>query len=402
MATSTTPATTAAAVHLLSLDQATNVLVLAYGNKFAVFDSRNGSPLALPESSSAVGSNVIKIADDEFPKAPIRAVAFSPANGLVVFAADDKSLSCWSVKNWTKLGSRETIKRVNSIVISADNEFVIVADKFGDVYKYSLKDLTDSESLILGHVSMTTQIAASADGKYLITADRDEKIRVSHYPYSFEIECFCLGHKQFISDIEILDFSPKVLVSGGGDDFVLSWDFQQGTVLDKFDLRGVLNKGEGETVTVTRIRSCKATRTIALIVEKSPSLLLLTADDSGKFSLRQRLELASDVFDVAFDSQGRMFVAYGVTPKTEGSPVNRTVDVMNFNASTHQYSLPTSEEPLVKAIIAAGTNTAADKVPDFYATGQLRKVWYPKDTKGQAEDEDEEDGSKRKKFKRRK
>lgn len=48
--------------------------------------------------------------------------------------------------------------------------------------------------LVLGHASMITSMQLSSDEKYIITSDRDEHIRVSHYPDGFNIETFCLGH----------------------------------------------------------------------------------------------------------------------------------------------------------------------------------------------------------------
>lgn len=36
----------------------------------------------------------------------------------------------------------------------------------------------------------------SPDDRFIITADRDEKIRVSHLRSPYNIQSFCLGHTQ--------------------------------------------------------------------------------------------------------------------------------------------------------------------------------------------------------------
>lgn len=46
----------------------------------------------------------------------------------------------------------------------------------------------------MGHVSMITDILLTLDERYLITADKDEKIRITHYPQTFDIHGFCFGH----------------------------------------------------------------------------------------------------------------------------------------------------------------------------------------------------------------
>jgi len=52
--------------------------------------------------------------------------------------------------------------------------------------------------LLLGHASLLTAMALTQDENYIITADRDEHIRVSHYPDGHSIERFCLGHTKCV------------------------------------------------------------------------------------------------------------------------------------------------------------------------------------------------------------
>ncbi|KAG5982482.1 hypothetical protein E4U55_001853 [Claviceps digitariae] len=94
-------------------------------------------------------------------------------------------------------------------------------------------------TLLLGHVSMLTSllVAESQGKKYILTADRDEHIRVSRYiPQAHIIESFCLGHKEFISEILIPAGRNDILISGGGDDDLLLWDWKAGSVLSRANL----------------------------------------------------------------------------------------------------------------------------------------------------------------------
>ncbi|KAI4794183.1 hypothetical protein E4T45_12432 [Aureobasidium sp. EXF-8846] len=100
--------------------------------------------------------------------------------------------------------------------------------------------------LLLGHVSMLTDVqfaTEDVDGKtrgYIITADRDEHIRISRgAPQAHIIEGFCLGHKDFISKICLLP-DTELLISGGGDDWLGVWDWRAGSLKEKRDMRSAL------------------------------------------------------------------------------------------------------------------------------------------------------------------
>ncbi|KAI1808290.1 hypothetical protein F4811DRAFT_290003 [Daldinia bambusicola] len=96
---------------------------------------------------------------------------------------------------------------------------------------------------ILGHVSMLTalSLAAGADdgGKpYIITADRDEHIRVSRgAPAQYHVvETYCLGHEAFLAALCAPRSRPAVLVSGGGDDELFVWEWKAGRLVGKTDV----------------------------------------------------------------------------------------------------------------------------------------------------------------------
>lgn len=91
-------------------------------------------------------------------------------------------------------------------------------------------------TLLLGHVSMLTAvlIAESEGRRYILTADRDEHVRVSRYvPQTHVIEAFCLGHKEFIGDMAIPASRGDILISGGGDEELFVWAWKAGKVLSK-------------------------------------------------------------------------------------------------------------------------------------------------------------------------
>lgn len=187
-------------------------------------------------------------------------------------------------------------KRPCSITFAPDNQTILSADKFGDVYSLPLiataapsdhvlstpqagavptqplrlqadeltvhtkrnlialehqkkhvapstpkpdTSLPFAHTLLLGHVSMLTAVATAVSGgkPYIITADRDEHIRVSRgEPQAHVIETFCLGHEEFVSRLCVPARRQELLVSGGGDEDLFVWRWRDGTLLSKANL----------------------------------------------------------------------------------------------------------------------------------------------------------------------
>lgn len=71
--------------------------------------------------------------------------------------------------------------------------------------------------LILGHASLLTTFLLTADGQYIVTADRDEHIRVSWYPQGYTIESYCLGHQKCEA---LFSLSSETLIPHDSDTFL--------------------------------------------------------------------------------------------------------------------------------------------------------------------------------------
>lgn len=79
--------------------------------------------------------------------------------------------------------------------------------------------------------------------RYIITCDRDEKIRITNYPQTKVIESYCLGHLEFVPAIAELKIpsNDNVLLSISGDKTLRLWNYVDGRELFQLELtvRGI-------------------------------------------------------------------------------------------------------------------------------------------------------------------
>ncbi|KAI0060716.1 WD40 repeat-like protein [Artomyces pyxidatus] len=221
-----------------------NKAVVVSGPFVQVLDSKSGELLSSTANlEGEARESVVK-------SGPVRCAAVDTAYQHLATAADDKHLKVWAVDGLQLLSTRELPKKPTQIAFTRDGKTIVVADKFGDVFSYPLvpepvpEPSPDSKNdtlashenpsggrLILGHTSLLTSFSLSEDEKYIVTADRDEHIRVSWYPHGYCIENYCLGHQKFVSSIHIPSFAPHILISGGGDPSLKIWDWRAGKSL---------------------------------------------------------------------------------------------------------------------------------------------------------------------------
>lgn len=74
--------------------------------------------------------------------------------------------------------------------------------------------------------------------RYIITSDRDEKIRITNFYQTEIIENYCLGHSEFIPSIELVSNSRPLLLSLSGDKTLRLWNYSNGKQLLKHELIG--------------------------------------------------------------------------------------------------------------------------------------------------------------------
>lgn len=156
-------------------------------------------------------------------------VISSDGKNLALITSVSKQLIICSLPGFETTINLNLPRSASKIRFTVDNSQILVADKSGDVLIYDVSN-ESSGTKLLGHLSLLLDVLQTNDGKYILSSDRDEKIRVSCYPKTYNIETYCLGHKEFVSHIEILPHNEKYLTSASGDGTIKCWDYVKGTL----------------------------------------------------------------------------------------------------------------------------------------------------------------------------
>ncbi|KAH7335209.1 WD40-repeat-containing domain protein [Rhizoctonia solani] len=211
-----------------------------------------GSQLfTLNSQSGAVETSTTVDSAEKNVSSVVRIAAVDATYQHLVTSGDDKRLRVWSIHDLKELSCREIPKRANVLRLTQDGQSIIVADKFGDIFSYPLvpPELTPQPqptenaasksiavamhdnphgTLILGHASIVTAFVLTHGEKQVVSADRDEHVRVSWYPEGWDVDRYCMGHKKFVSALEIPSCAPSILISGGGDPELYVWEYKTG------------------------------------------------------------------------------------------------------------------------------------------------------------------------------
>jgi hypothetical protein len=143
--------------------------------------------------------------------------------------------------------SRGTLDKAAMSATFDKHENVLVGDKFGDIVRF---DKTDFKcTVVAGCVSMVTDLLTTP--RYMIMADRDEKIRLINADHPVLIERFLLKHTEYVSGIVLVG---EQLVSIGGDGCLMLWALDKEEPLqvfqagESFDPVGIAVNGEATKI----------------------------------------------------------------------------------------------------------------------------------------------------------
>jgi len=311
---------------MASLNLTTNVQVVTCGESFLVRQSYGAE--AVVKIGKVPVKKEVQSKEDEKDieeSSNISCSAVSSNSNLLALCDESKQVTLWKLPEAELISQRNLQRRATRALFTQDSKGLLVADKSGDVYLFSTEKEKEGE-LLLGHLSMLLDLRITLDSKFVITADRDEKIRVSNFPNSYNIHNYCLGHGDFVTSLGIL--SEDLLLSGSGDGTVRVWRFLEGTEvarrevchdIDQESVNGSNGAAEEKKVEEKNDRRVAAPSQAAVVsvlclrsslflvqVENFSGLLLYglnfgMLESKAGISLKQTIPITSSILDYDFE-----------------------------------------------------------------------------------------------------
>ncbi|XP_055946990.1 tRNA (guanine-N(7)-)-methyltransferase non-catalytic subunit wdr4-like [Argiope bruennichi] len=180
------------------------------------------------ETSAEKAKFNLKNKDSKLKQNSITSASLSNCGKYICACDSNNCLHLWEHEesNWKILSVRPLTRKCQKAIFTNSSANIILCDRGGDVFDYSVSKCEESGNLILGHISLILDISISNDDKYLATCDRDGKIRISCYPNSYNILSYCLGHQEFVSSIQFIQLAEEILLSGSGDGSIRLWKYK--------------------------------------------------------------------------------------------------------------------------------------------------------------------------------
>lgn len=142
---------------------------------------------------------------------------------------------------------------------------------------------------------------------YIITADRDEKIRVSLVDSPHVILSFCLGHAEFVTKTVAIK-STSTLISFSGDGTMRAWGMHTGKLLQTVSLLAENDKINASKLVPDVVSSTAMQNLFAVSFSGSNKvrIFIFKAKDEQPLTVSYDISLPTDqeVLDVSFAPSG--------------------------------------------------------------------------------------------------
>ncbi|KAK0673264.1 hypothetical protein QBC41DRAFT_311852 [Cercophora samala] len=273
--------------------------------------------------------------------------------------------------------TKRNLKALENQKISMKLSLKAAAEKSADETQPAFE-----HTLLLGHVSMLTAItvapgigATGEQREWIITADRDEHVRVSRgIPQAYFIEGFCLGHEDFVSRLCVIPSRPELLISGGGDDDIFLWKWKDQQLLSRANILDQVKHAvepEPTKVAVSRLKAfalVSGETMVAVICEKIPAVVLFNlVENTLQHIVTYTLKDEGVPLDVEMLSNDKLVVSIDTT---EGVGPNAGP----FLVLTRDDPEVWDQKPIVDVPAGETELNAHDLQKLLYTTESLRKM----------------------------
>ncbi|CAI5744308.1 unnamed protein product [Peronospora destructor] len=194
---------------------------------------------------------------------------------------------------------------------------VIVGQKTGEAVAVPFPDVARDLKTLLGHTtSMVTDVAVNHDSSLLLTADRDEKLRVSRFPNATIIESYCLGHAASLTKLACSSVTPELVVTTSMDNTLKLWNM----------MTGKLGRKAAKSLLNVSLAICLKTNIVAVLVNYQFVRFYEIVFDNGVPTLKERTKCLRSSYKKNPFLQ-LFFISKGQNRNL--SPVDSMTDVFN-------------------------------------------------------------------------
>jgi hypothetical protein len=253
-----------------------------------------------------------------------------------------------------------TCMTVSRLTVNGDvKHVVIVGEKTGEAVAMPFPDFKRDRKTLMGHTtSMITCMAPTKDASLLLTADRDEKIRVSHFPRTALVQSYCLGHKAALTRVVVSSVTPELAISTSLDNTIKLWDVASGALLASHEL---LANSDDQDALLNVSLTISATTNLVVVVVNDSELRFFAIEKTGEmeasFTLSPKtLSAQMQVDVVAHEPTSAVFTERGVLVLAyRKSPFLRVFDVASVTEGSVALSEHSAHDELTRLRNEAAT-----------------------------------------------